>query len=60
VVEHQAAKLPSGAFLVLSRASMTASLAFELLGRRRMSRFVGLWPGPLLSMGIYVKSFGAR
>jgi hypothetical protein len=63
VVEQQAAKLPSGAFLVMSLASMTASLALELLGRRRMSRFVGLWPGPLLSMGIYtklVKSFGAR
>ena len=63
VVEQQAAKLPSGAFLVASLAAMAVSLAFEIGGNRRASRFVGFWPGPLLSMGIYtklVKSFGAR
>ena len=63
VIEQQAAKLPSGLFLVASRAAMMASLTLELAGRRRASRFVGLWPGPLLSMGIYtrlVKVLGAR
>lgn len=63
VIEQQAAKLPSGLFLVASLSAMVASLSLELLGRRRASQFVGLWPGPLLSMGIYtkmVKVLGAR
>jgi hypothetical protein len=63
VIEQQAAKLPSGVFLVFAIASMTASLVLELSGQRRASRFVGLWPAPLLSMGIYtkiVKELGAR
>lgn len=63
VIEQQAAKLPSGLFLLLSIGAMGASLALELSGQRRASRFVGLWPGPLLSMGIYtkmVKELGAR
>jgi hypothetical protein len=39
------------------------SLAAEFAGRQRVSRFVGMWPGPLLVMGVYnklVKTFGAR
>jgi len=63
VVEQQAAKLPSGAFLVASISAMVASLVFEIAHRQRASRFVGLWVGPLLSMGIYtklVKTLGAR
>lgn len=55
MVEQQVAKLPSGAFLVGSMGSMIASLAFELAGQRKPSRFIGLWVGPLLSMGIYIK-----
>lgn len=63
VIEQQAAKLPSGAFLVASIAAMAASAWFELTNQRRASRFVGQWAGPLLSMGIYtklVKTMGAR
>ena len=63
LVEQQAAKLPSGAFLIAALASMAASMAFELAGQRRWGRFIGHWPGPLLSMGVYtklVKTFGAR
>jgi hypothetical protein len=55
VVEQQAAKLPSGAFLLGSLGAMAVSFLCEVAGRRRASRFIGLWPGPLLSMGIYVK-----
>ncbi|HEY2031351.1 MAG TPA: hypothetical protein VGH20_19305 [Myxococcales bacterium] len=55
MVEQQVAKLPSGAFLVASMGSLAASLALEVTGQRRPSRFVGLWVGPLLSMGIYIK-----
>ncbi len=63
LVEQQSAKVPSLIFLGAALGSMVAALAFELAGRRRLSRFVGLWPGPLLTMGVYnklVKTFGAK
>lgn len=63
LVEQQAAKVPSDYFLVFSLAAMCVSLGAELLGKRRLSRFVGMWPGPVLVMGVYVKmvkTFGAR
>jgi hypothetical protein len=63
IVEQQAAKLPSAAFLSGAFVAMALSLAAELAGHRRVSRFVGLWPAPLLCMGIYtklVKTLGAR
>lgn len=62
-IEQQAAKIPSEIFLFLSLGAMVFSLAMELANNRRWSRFVGMWPGPLLTMGIYnkmVKTFGAR
>lgn len=61
VVEEQAAKIPSSVFLVLALGAMAASALLEASRRTRMSRFVGLWPPALLSMGIYnkiVKSLG--
>lgn len=63
LVEQQAAKVSSLIFLASAIGAMVASLAFELAGRRKVSRFIGLWPGPLLTMGVYnklVKTFGAR
>jgi hypothetical protein len=63
LIEQQAAKIPSHWFLVSAFGAMGLSLALELTGRRRQSRFVGLWPAPLLIMGIYnkiVKTLGTR
>ena len=63
MVEQQAAKVPSDYFLVFALGSMCVSLGAELAGRIRVSRFVGMWPGPLLVMGVYlklVKTAGAR
>ena len=63
LVEQQSAKVPSVIFLAVGIAAMAASLGLELAGRRRASQFVGMWPGPILTMGIYnklVKTFGAR
>lgn len=63
LVEQQSAKISSVVFLAVSVAAMTVSLGLELAGRRRASRFIGMWPGPLLTMGVYnklVKTFGAR
>jgi hypothetical protein len=63
LIEQQAARIPSDVFLAAALGSMAASLGLELAGRRRVSRFVGMWPGPLLMMGVYnkmVKIFGPR
>lgn len=63
VIEQQTAKIPSPVFLVASFLAMTASVTFELTGRRRLSRFVGMWAPTLLIMGVYnklVKIFGPR
>lgn len=63
IVEQQTAKVPSEIFLVFAIGAMIYSLGAELTGHRRSSRFVGMWPGPLLVMGVYnklVKTFGAR
>ena len=63
LIEQQSAKVSSHLFLLLSLASMAVSLGFELAGNRRVSRFIGMWPGPLLTMGVYnklVKLIGAR
>ena len=55
MIEHQTAKIPSSFFLFAAIASMTIAATAELTGRRRVSRFVGMWPGPLLTMGLYNK-----
>lgn len=63
LIEQQAAKIPSHWFLFSAIAAMSASLMLELGGRTRMSRFVGMWPTPLLAFGIYnklVKTLGTR
>ena len=63
LIEQQSAKLPSHFFLFSAFGAMAASLAFELSGRSRASRFVGMWPPALLMMGMYnklVKILGAR
>jgi len=63
LIEQQAARVPSDFFLFVSFSAMLASLVAEITGRRRFSRFVGMWPAPLLVMGVYnklVKTFGPR
>ena len=63
LLEQQSAKVPSHWFLFAAMGSMGLSLALELGGRTRASRFVGQWPTPLLAMGIYnklVKTLGTR
>jgi hypothetical protein len=63
LIEQQAAKIPSHWFLFSALGSMGLSLALELRGCRRSSHFVGMWPAPLLALGIYnkiVKTLGTR
>lgn len=63
LIEKQTAKVPSDVFLFVAIGSMGASLALEVAGRTRLSRFVGMWAPTLLTMGVYnklVKTFGPR
>jgi hypothetical protein len=63
MIEHQAARIPSNLFLFSALCAMVYAAGAELSGRPRSSRFVGMWVGPLLTMGVYnklVKTFGAR
>jgi hypothetical protein len=63
LLEQQTAKISSDLFLAAALMSMVTSLTCELTGRRRASRFIGMWPGPLLVMGVYnklVKLLGPR
>jgi hypothetical protein len=63
LVEQQTSRLPSDVFLFAALSSMAASLAFELYGNQRLSRFVGMWAPSLLTMGVYnklVKTLGPR
>lgn len=63
LIEQQAARIPSHYFLVGALAAMAASIAFEVAGNTRMSRFVGMWAPTLLTTGVYnklVKTLGTR
>lgn len=63
LLEQQAAKIPSAWFLLAAFGALGLSLAFELTGRQRWSKFVGLWAPTLLITGVYnklVKSLGPR
>lgn len=55
LLEQQAARIPSDVFLALALGAMAASVVFEVRRQERASRFVGMWPGPLLVMGVYNK-----
>jgi len=62
-IEHQTAKIPSHWFLIAALGSMATSAVLEAAGRRRLGRFVGKWPAPLLTLGVYnklVKILGPR
>ena len=63
LIEQQTAKIPSHFFLFGALGAMSLSLALELSGRTRASRFIGMWPTPLLIAGMYnklVKTLGTR
>ena len=63
LIEQQTARIPSHWFLAAAISAMAASVVFEATNRRRLSRFVGMWPGPLLITGVYnklVKAMGPQ
>jgi hypothetical protein len=54
-IEEQTSKLPSDWFLWASLASMAASLALKISGRKHTALFVGQWAAPFLLLGLYNK-----
>jgi hypothetical protein len=54
-IEDQTAKLPSDAFLWAAGASIVASLALQVIGRKTQSAFVGQWVPTFLILGLYNK-----
>ena len=54
-IEEQTAKLPSDTFLWAAVASMATSAAFQLMGNRHASIFIGQWAPTLLILGLYNK-----
>lgn len=54
-IENQTAKLPSDTFLWAAGASIVASLALQVIGRKDASTFVGQWVPTLLILGLYNK-----
>lgn len=54
-IEKQTAKLPSDTFLWAAGASIVASLALQIMGRKTESNFVGQWAPTFLILGLYNK-----
>jgi hypothetical protein len=62
MVESQTSKMPSLLFLGFAVASMAASAALVMSGRKQLGNFVGQWAPTILIMGLYnkvAKEFGA-
>ena len=63
LLEQQTARSPRTSSSSPVCARWPSPWGAELADRTRASRFVGMWVGPLLIMGVYnkmVKTFGAR
>jgi hypothetical protein len=54
-IENQTAKMPSDLFLWGAGASIAASFALMLMGKKQVSTFVGQWVPTLLLFGVYNK-----
>jgi len=54
-VESKTAKVPSLVYMGFAVASMAASAALMLTGRKQLANFVGQWAPSILIMGLYNK-----
>ena len=54
-IEEQTARLPSDTFLWLAVSSILGSLTLQILGKQKISLFVGQWVPTFLLFGIYNK-----
>lgn len=53
--ESVTAKLPSGVYLIAAVSSMAVSAVLQVIGKQRLSLFVGQWAPSILIMGLYNK-----
>ncbi len=54
-IENQTAKLPSETFLIAALSAIMASALLQILGKQRISLFVGQWVPTFLLFGVYNK-----
>jgi hypothetical protein len=54
-IEHYTAQMPSDWFLWAGGASIAASLALHVVGRKEDAQFVGHWAPTFLILGLYNK-----
>lgn len=54
-IENETAKVPSDVYLWASVGAMAASAVLQILGKRKVSLFIGQWVSPILIMGLYNK-----
>ena len=54
-IEQQTAKLPSDVFLWAAAGSIGVSAILQVMGKQKVSLFVGQWVAPFLLLGLYNK-----
>jgi hypothetical protein len=54
-IEQQTAKLPSDVYLWAAGGAIAASAVSQLMGKPKLSLFVGQWVAPFLLLGVYNK-----
>ena len=54
-IEEQTAKLPSDVYLWAAGGAIAASAVFQLMGKSKVSLFLGQWVAPFLLLGVYNK-----
>jgi hypothetical protein len=54
-IEEQTAKLPSDLFLWAALGSMAVSATLQIMGKQKVSLFVGQWAPSFLLLGLYNK-----
>lgn len=54
-IEKRTAQIPSDMFLWSSVSAMGVSLILKVMGKSKMSLFIGQWASPFLLFGIYNK-----
>lgn len=63
MIESQAIKLPTDAFLWAAGASIVVSLSLQMMGRKEDALFVGQWVPSFLILGLHsrlMRSTGAE
>jgi len=55
MTESATSRVPSGTYLTAAVGAMAVSAALQVMGRQRLSLFVGQWAPSILILGLYNK-----